>query len=85
LISSSHADLKSCTPTCPWPPCKKKQKSWKIYCARSAILPWSINVGRSAAPLLPTPYGWEGWVGLGGGLHTETVVQPRTNRARGRL
>jgi len=29
-ISSSHADLKSCTRTCPWHP-KKKQKSWKIY------------------------------------------------------
>jgi len=30
LISSSHADLKSCTPNLSMTP--PKQKSWKIYC-----------------------------------------------------
>jgi len=35
LISSSHADLKSCTPILSMTP--PKQKSWKIYCLYSRV------------------------------------------------
>ena len=36
LISSSHADLKSCTPTCPWHPPKIKTEILKNILARHA-------------------------------------------------